>query len=250
MKIRMVMIVLLAVPGISFSSPELKGSADELSSYLLDNRKIVVITGEGKEKIEADKAIVSLIVKTKEDRFQSALKKNKKIRENMRKELTAKNISADNITFAKFASTPEYGWFGDKPTSYTINNEVKVTIKSEDELEAIAAIVDKNNEVYFVRTVLEHTGKEQSEAKALDKSLEAILAKKSTYETKLGLKLKVVRILEESVYEDRPVLSRAPVKQKSFAVSSEYMAPSGARSSSFGEITYRASTRVEFISVN
>jgi len=236
----------LFVSGTSLAEPELKGGVNELTHYLLDNRRIVVISGEGEEKASADNAIVSLMVKTKEDKLQQALSKNKKIRNTIRNELIKKGIKEKDISFAKFASTPDYGWFGDKPTSYTINNEIKITIKSENKLEAIASIVDSKKEVYFVRSVTEHTNKENAKRKAQDKALNNILAKKKLYQDKLGIKLSAIRVIDENIVTQQPAPVLKQRRAKSIALSEDLVSAPRAGNKSFGEITYRAYTRVEF----
>lgn len=251
MRLKIVLIAALLFPVIVMAAPEMKGDVNELTAYLLDNRKIVVISGEGNEKAEADNAIVSLVVKTSDDSLKTALVKNRKIRDKIRKQIMASGIEGKDIRFSKFSSTPEYGWFGDKPSSYNVNNEIKITIKLEDQLETIAGIVDNNKEVYFVKTELQHTKKAQSQAKAQDKALAVIESKKNKYQQKLGIKLKAIRVLEANVFEDHPVPAPAPLREKSMALESKFYEPvGGGKSASFGEITYRAFTRVEFVVSN
>lgn len=232
---------------IVFAEPELKGTSNELMDYLLDQRRVVTITGTGKEKVSADHAIVSIVVKTKEGKLRAALAKNKNIRATIRKTLLENNIAEENIKFSRFSSTPGYSWFSDKPSSYEVNNQIKITIRDENDLEVIAGIVDTTKEVYFNRTELEHTQQNSAEQKALEKSLDNVLAKKQQYESKLGISLSAIRVIEDTIHEQQPTFEFADKKLKGYSsgVLSKSVAPK--QSTGFGEIIYRATTRVEFI---
>lgn len=245
-------ILLLLFPAAAFSAPELKGSPEELRKYLLEERSTIVVSGSGEEKIKADTVIVSLIVKTKEDKFQSALDKNIKIRKDAKSKMIAGGIPEEKVEIAKYSSTPAYGWLGDKPSSYEISNEMKITIDKEEQLLLIADIVDSVKEVYFYKTDLKHTKKQVSKAKALEKSLDEVNSKKQLYERSLGVTLSPVRIIEQTVNEVIPVVYQAPRKaltSGSSSLSSMSMGESGSGegSAGFGEIIYKAETQVEFI---
>ena len=124
-KIISILLTSLFFTSISFAAEKEPQSLNEL---LLRYGKIPSISGNGEVKVDANEAEVSLVVKTKKDRFQDALANNKSIREKIREKLISANIPADNIKFSKFSSTPQFSWFSDKPSSYEISNEVKIKI--------------------------------------------------------------------------------------------------------------------------
>lgn len=250
-KICLVMVLLL-FPATAFSAPELKGSPQELQSYLLDERSMVVITGSGEERVKADKAIVSLVVKTKDDKFRTALNKNGKIRKDVKNKMISGGIERERIEMAKYSSTPSYSWLGDKPSGYEIGNEIHVSIENEDQLVVIAEVVDTVNEVYFLKTDFKHSGKQESMTKALEKALDEVNAKKQLYEKALGVSLSPIRIMEHSINADMPVVY--PVARKAYAGGSSSVSgmavsesDSGEGSSGFGEVIYKAGTQVEFM---
>ncbi len=248
------LILLLLAPATALAEPELKGAPDELQRYLLDERSMISISGSGEEKVQADTAIVTLVVKTKEGKLQAALDKNIKIRKDARSRMVAGGIPEQNVETAKYSSVPSYGWLGDKPTAYEISNEIKVTIDKESQLQLIAGIVDSVNEVYFQRTELKQTKKHEGKAKALAKSLDEVNSKKQLYEKSLGVSLLPVRVIEQAVRETMPLAFQVPRKSiASVSVGIASMeAPAGdvgtgEASTGFGEITYRAQTQVEFV---
>jgi uncharacterized protein YggE len=245
-------IVLLLFPISAFSAPELKGSAEELRRYLLDERSIITISGSGEEKVKAETTVVSLIVKTREDKFQTALDKNIKIRKEIKSRLIAGGIPEEKIEIAKYSSTPTYSWLKDKPSSYETSNQIMVTIEKEQQLLLIADIVDTVKEVFFLRTDLKHTKKQEFSTKALEKVLNEVNSKKQLYEKTLGVALSLVRIIDQSINEGVPVnFYQQSNKSYISTPSSMTIAPSefesGEDSPGFGEIIYRAQTQAEFI---
>ncbi len=241
----LVMAVVL-FPVTAFSAPEIKGAPDELQRYLLEERSISVVSGYGEEKVRADTAIVSLVVKTKEDKFRTALDRNKKIRKEVKDKLIAGGIPEGKIETAKYSSTPTNSWFGDKPSSYTISNAIKVTIDKEDQLLLISDIVDSFTEVSFSKTEFKDSKKQESKTKALDKALADISSKKQLYEKSLGLTLSPVRVIDQTISDDAiPVALAAPRKTKVSESMVNANADEGA--AGFGEIVYKARTQIEYI---
>lgn len=234
--------VLLLLSTAVLAEPVLKGTPQELQSLLLEQRKLVHISGYGEVKTNADRAIVSLMIKTKDSQLRSALEKNQRIRETIKKKLLATGIADADIQFSRFSNTPNYGFFGDKPSSYDISNEVKITIAHESSLNEIAGIVDSRDEAYFVGSNIEHSLQEQSKQQALTKALQNAMAKKDLYETQLGLKLQAIKV-NEHVSGPMPIVTRDKVRKQAYVSSMEVAeAPQ-----QFGEMVYRASVDVEFV---
>ncbi|MBE9515780.1 MAG: SIMPL domain-containing protein [Proteobacteria bacterium] len=227
---------------------ELKGSPSELSNYLLDQRKIVTIYGESEIKAEADKAIFTLTIKTEDDKYNEALTKNREMAKQVEKRLKSSGVRAADIKVARFSSTPGYGWFKDKPTSYEVNNDMKVTIRNNKQIQALAKIVDDMKKVFLTKTEFEHSQKEKSKLDVLDKALKQVTQKKSVYERNLGMRLQVVRVMDQRV---RAVSPRPQRLAKRKRVASEAMMDSYPSSApapqGFGEMMYSASVSVEYV---
>lgn len=227
---------------------ELKGSPSELSNYLLDQRKIVTIHGESQIKAEADKAIFTLTIKTEDDQYNKALAKNRELAKQVQKRLKASGVKAADIKVAKFSSTPGYGWFKDKPTSYEVNNDMKITIRNDKQIQALAKIVDEMKRVYLVKTGFEDSQKEKSKLDVLDKALKQVTQKKSVYERNLGMRLQVVRVMDQHVRAMSPRPQRLAKRSR---VASDMAMESYPASApvplGFGEMVYSASVSVEFI---
>ncbi len=241
------------LPLISSAAPELSGSPHELSQYLLDQRRIINIHGEAEKKVEADTAIVTISVKTKESQLKLALQKNADIRKNLKEKLVKAGISEEKIQSSKFSSTPNYGWIKDKPKNYEVSNEVKISITNETQLQAIAKLVDSQKEVFLGATDHEDSAKEDNKLEALEAALNDVQRKRALYEKNLGINLKPVRISNQNVYEQKTMVRHRAVQQASEGayLSSQSadvaMEPPAQPSSDFGSITYKANTSIEFI---
>ena len=245
-------LVLIALNSSLYAAPQLSGNPDELSHYLLEQKKIITITGSGTEEVEADTAIVAITVRTKEPKLNDALQENEKARKAIKENLQQAGIVADKIKPSKFSSTPNYSWFRDKPSSYEISNEVKVTINSEEQLRAVAKIVDAQKEVLMGGAEFKDSQKESNEQKALQKALSTIKSKQKLYEQSLGITLAPVRIIDQNVYAQavpriRPQARSLEKREDSVASMAMSAAPIEQESADFGAITYSANTMVEFV---
>jgi hypothetical protein len=254
MKNKLLLLCCVIVPCVVHAQPELKGSPDELSQYLLDEKKLVTLVGVGEQRVEADTARVYLLVKTKDGKFHDALEKNKSLRSAIKKKLETAAIGADRIIFSKFSSVPGYGWFGDKPTSYEVSNEINVSISKEDEMLVIAEIIDTMPAVFFGRTEIKHSKKSEAKAAALEKSLQDVSTKKLQYEKSLGIKLFPVRIVEQAVQENQQGLRRTPAKYQTQSnilasginVAEVNLEQDTDNAGGFGELLYHAQTTIVY----
>lgn len=237
------MLLLTGLPFGLFAEPTLEGTPAELKNFLLDDHKIISIYGSSEVEASADKAVVTLLVKTSESRLRRALDKNRRIRQSIQTVLVEKGIPAENIQFSRFSNTPNYGLFSDKPSSYEISNEVKINISREESLSDIATIVDSKAEVYFVGSGVEHTLREQFKQQALKEAVQNARAKQNLYEKQLGLKLKPVKVTEHSV----DVIPLHEVEKPRTKLYSSALQSTGETRRHFGEVKYRASVEVEFI---
>ncbi len=238
---------------VLMAAPELKGSPGELSAYLLDARKIISIHGAAEEKVEADRAIVALTIKNEARSLDDALQENEQLQARVNKSLLGGGITADKIKAANFSSTPDYGWLKDKPKSYEISREVKVSIANAAQMRAVARVVDSIDEVFMGTMNFEDSAKTDNELKTAQKALDNILAKKAIYEKTFAVSLALVKVVDQGV---RPVYAAPRVKRvmKAEMFSSVMQDSSGggdsAASGQFSGITYYANAVAEFVVVN
>ncbi len=246
-------LILISLSSSLYAAPQLTGNPDELSYYLLDQRKIVTINGSATEEVEADTAIVAITVRTKEAKLNDALQENEKARKAIKDNLQQAGIAADKIKASKFSSSPNYGWFGEKPSSYEISNEVKISINSEEQLRAVAKIVDGQKDVLMGGAEFKDSQKEGNEQKVLQKALASVQAKQKTYEQSLGIVLIPVRVMDQNIYVQQLQQIRPQTRgyeKRSDGVTSMVMseAPDAQEASAdFGAITYSANVAVEFV---
>lgn len=199
MRTYLVVLALVISSSVVLAEPELKGSPIELANYLTEIPKTVTIPGEAEIKIQADRAQVNLKVVTEDSSLQKAIVENRQVRTKIETQLKEKGVAPENIRSSQFSSTPEYGWFGDKAKTYTVENMVIVTINSEEQFRLIAQLIDQNKEVRYLGMEYEHSDKDALKLKALANACEAVNAKKEIYEKTLNVALKPVSFSQPHV---------------------------------------------------
>ena len=226
---------------------ELKGSPKELKSFLHPEVKTISITESAEEIAFKDEAILSLLVTTEDDKLALSLSKNAKVRADISSALTANEIPLKNIKNSKFSTSPDYGWFGNKPDSYKVANTVTVLINNETGLQSIAKIVDSYDEVTLISTEYKHSEKELYKQKVKEKALNKVLKQKEFYAKSLGLKLKPISFTNQASFVNDDiemiVVTGSRVKRSDYSsVSSEEQAQT-----SFEKVTYSTNVTVQFI---
>ncbi len=251
-KIILAVLVCIFSP-VLMAAPELKGSPGELSAYLLDARKIISINGVAEEKVEADQAIIALTIKNEARSLDAALQENERLQADVNQSLLEGGITADKIKAANFSSTPDYGWLKDKPKSYEISREVKVSIVNAAQMRSVARVVDSIDEVFMGTMSFEDSARTDNELKTAQKALNNILAKKAMYEKTFAVSLSLVKVVDQGV---RPVYAAPRLRRamKTEVFSSVMQESSGsadsAASGQFSGITYHANAVAEFVVIN
>jgi uncharacterized protein len=237
----------------AMSAPELKGTPQELIGFLHPADKVVSINAQAEEKAYSDIAIVSLVVTTEDKLLSDAISKNTSLREKITQRLVASGIHENSIQSSKFSSSPQYGWFGSKPTSFKIVNRMAISISDETHLKEIAVISDRFQEVDLSDTEFEHSAKDEYNQKVKAKAIDKILKQKLFYEKTLGLKLTAIGIRDSHIRQiatrGARVLEGAVVsnrKQDNDSLSSIAKFKEQAPSTSFDEVKYEADITVDF----
>lgn len=255
--LRHALLTLLLAPAVLPAAPELKGDPEELTQYLLDEKRVVSITAHGESKVQADRIVVTLRVKTKESAFVAALKSNRQVRTKLSQQLQQAGITPDRISAAKFSSVPNYGFFGDKPSSYEISNDVSVVVRGEDDMSAIAQAVDGMKEVSYLAAQFEDSNKKAHQSDALNEALAGVASQKAAYEKALGITLAPLRVNETSYQRASPPMAAPVMYDKRQAASTmqfkgseefEVSGDAGDESSSgFGELRYESNVTAEYL---
>ena len=237
----------------AMAAPELTGSPSELSSYLLDARKIIAINGAAETKVEANQATVMLTIKNEARSLDAALQENEKLQRKVNQLLLDGGIGKEKVKAANFSSTPDYGWLKDKPKSYEISREVKVSVSNAAQMRAVARVVDHIDEVFMGTMSFEDGYKSDNELLTLQKALDNIQAKKALYEKSFAVSLALVKVVDQGV---RPVyaaprLRRAMKAEQFSSTMQESNTAAGAvTSGQFAGITYHANAMAEFVVVD
>ncbi len=237
----------------ALSAPELKGTPQELRGFLHPADKVVTITGQAEEKAYSDVAIVSLVVTTEDKLLSNALSQNTSLRAKITQSLLASGVNKNSIKSSKFSSSPQYGWFGKKPTSFKIVNRMAISITNEAHLKDIAVISDQFEEVDLSDTEFEHSAKDEYNQKVKAKALDKVLKQKAFYEKTLGLKLTAISIRDSNIHQmatrgarvlESVVVSRRLDESDSYSSIAKFKEQ--APSTSFDEIKYQADITVDF----
>ena len=229
---------------VSAAEPELKGTLTELRQHLAAVDRMVAVSGDGEVKSPADRAIITLRLISESKSLQEALKVNQTLRSKLVNALKERGIPVDRIDAGKFSSTPRHGTFSDKVKSFKVENQVKVTVVEEKELQDTVRMLDELDGLEYGGMEFEHSKKQELKRKALAEALESATARKKVYEEQLALILTPVK-LSESVMTavPRPRMERAVDLAPSFggksAVEPEPVA-------GFGEMVFTAQVMVHY----
>lgn len=248
---------LLIVSSLLFSSnimatPELKGAPEELRQFLHPQEKTMSVSASAEKTAYTDLAIVSVVVKTEEKLLSNAIAKNSELRERLTMSLVAQGLDKTKIKSSEFSSSPQYGWFGDKPKSYSVVNRMAIRIEDGKSLEAISKLADQYQEVDIGSTMFKHSKEDELSLAVKQHAMEKILKQKAFYEQTLSVDLIAVNVYENWAKQDgtagaenieRIVVTGNRVRSDSFRESYQSKAPAP---QSFDEIVYSAKLTVEF----
>lgn len=231
-----------------FAEVELNGNPQELTAYLSTIPETVMIEGRAEKKLPADRAIIQLKITTEDKSMDASLAANRRLREEITAKLLAAGVTTNRIQAAKFASTPETGFFSDKVRSYKVQNTMKATVVNEAEFRVVAALVDAHKEISYADTEFELSTKKDVEKALLAEACQDATAKKAIYEAGLNVALTPVRFHDgavrtaapEQMYGERMLLKKAAPLSMADAASS-YAPPV-----QFDEIVFNASITVEY----
>jgi len=184
-------VIILCVVFVAMAEPEIKGSHAELLAYLKKAAPEVTINGKATLKIQADKAQVSLNVRTEDKSLKKALVTNQEIRSRLVGELSNAKIPEKSIVMSKFSSTPQYGLFGSEAKSYKVDNQIFVNVQTEGQFQKVAGIVDSVEQVSYQGVSFEPARKEAVKDSLLWVAYDDALRKAKRYESKFGVTLKV-----------------------------------------------------------
>ena len=240
--------------GLAIGQPELKGSPQDLRGFLYPTDHLVTIYGQAEEKAYSDKAIVSLVITTENERLSLAISDNSALRATLTQSLVDAGISPASIKSSKFSSSPQYGWFGKKPSSYKVVNRMAVSIEKEAHLKEIAVVADRHEEAELSDTTFEHTQKDAFNNRVKAQALKKIITQKEFYEQSLGVKLTPIGIRDSNIRQraTRGALMLETVVATTVNVDREGLSSVSKRQQrpatapSFDEVKYEANLAVDF----
>lgn len=250
---RHIIALMLAVSTITLQAePEIKGTPTELGKYLQPQPDTLTLTGEGRIQIQADRAIVRILVSTESKSLTDALQKNEALRRHLTQSLTGTGVPSDRILSSKFASTPEQSNWTDKVKNYRISHQMKVTIENGQQFNAIATMVDQNPDMRVQDVQPDHSAKDEQSAKATTEAFKQLEKKKAVYEQSLGQKL-IVKTAREITSQAPPEPTESGMLTGGLRYSSAKIPASAAgvpmeatATGFFGELSYRVVVSVDY----
>ena len=231
---------------------ELKGTPEELRKFLHPQKQTVKISASAQKRVYADQAIVSVLVKNDARTLAEAMQQNSNLRAKLKSRLVSEGVDAINIQNSQFSSSPQFGWFGDKPTSFEVNNRVAVVIGDEKALQALAAISDSYKEMSIAGTEYKHTQKDRMHTELKKEAMNKVLADKAYYESTLGVTLKTLSFSDSGLNIGATAGERAVEmiqvsgSRKRSDLSSLSYESARAPKTSFEEIEYNTTVSVQF----
>ncbi|MGF1530157.1 MAG: SIMPL domain-containing protein [Puniceicoccaceae bacterium] len=168
---------------------QLSGSVAELTKLIESLPGTVSIDGFAERKIQADRALVHLLLKSTARELQAAMDQNLAMRNNLQKALREGGIEGERIKISRFASQPNYSSFTGKVKEHTVTHNLTVQALSEADIRFIAGLVDKHDELTLSNLTFEHSEKDQIVDELLQQALARVLAQKEIYQTSLGVTL-------------------------------------------------------------
>lgn len=225
---------------IAHAEPELSGSPSELKPWLNGLQKTVSFTGYTKEELTMEKALVKLSVATEKKQLADALKDNLNIRKMVKQRLQDAGIDASQISESRFSSTPEYGFFDERPKSYKVENTLSIEITNENQMIEIASVSDELEEVIYLGSNAKAEATAEFRRMLIAKAIENAQKKAELFKSRLGVQLTVVEF-EEHV---KSYIPQSPTSTKRSSVASTF--DSGSSAKSFGQTPYHATVTITY----
>lgn len=241
------LLTVLLLLSIDASATELSGDPEELRQFLQAQTRTVTLHAQAEETAYTDVAKVTLVVTTEKKELAESLQANSDLRETIRTRLVALGVPNDKINSSKYSASPQYGWFGKKPTSFTVVNKLEVTVESDRLFQAVAELADSDEQISFGGVKFEHSQKEAYEDKVRDQALQDVMRDREYFANELGLQLQPVQFAYGDVRSTEP--ARFGIEEIGMTAKRVELADSyspAAPPPSFNEVRYQVSVSVVF----
>ena len=186
---RMLVLMGTMVAFCAMGKADLTGTAEELVAHLREIPGQVTLMAAGELEAEADRADVVIKVRSSDRSFKTALAQNQQTRLEIMATLEKNGIPAERIRLSKFSSTPTQGVFSSKVKSYEIESRVTIEATSEQDIQAVAGVIDEKEGLSVISRTFRDTLKDAHTTQALTKALAKLKDLKGIYEKELGVML-------------------------------------------------------------
>jgi uncharacterized protein YggE len=177
--------------------PELSGTPSMLREHLNGIPGQLTVVGRAERRVEADRAVVQVCVRTSKKKLEASLLENNHIRADVVARLKEGGGDEKRIHASRFSSRPVHSSWSGKVKEYVIESTVRIYAESEKELQLVAGLVDELDEVSLVSLAFEVTKKDDVNLELQREAMGKVEKQKRLYESLLGVKL-VPRKIEDT----------------------------------------------------
>lgn len=235
----------------AWAQPSLSGTPDELREFLFPRPNTVNINGEAELTAYKDIARVNLMVTTEERELAESMAVNQAKRQQLIDRFIAAGIDPEGINNARFASTPQSGFFGGV-SRYEVTARLEVSVDNETHMQLLAEAADQNDEVELESIEFEHSEEEQFEERVREQAVADAMAQKTLYEQQLGIELSPINFFYGGIRRQTramPELLRQSMDMamsESTAMTASSVAGASTMPSSFDKTEYATNVTVVF----
>ncbi|MDX2109723.1 MAG: SIMPL domain-containing protein [Verrucomicrobiota bacterium] len=252
-----------AGPAVSPSGVEISGTEDQIKAYVdahaLNASKLTLHGQATSRKVQADRAEVTVVIRTQSSRLSLALsaadKIEARIAEYAKDDLKLPETAIFRQGFLHYAN--EKANKSDNPAE--VIKKVRLTFAAADQLTRFAGFLEKSKDTAQIEEIATYyAGEEALKAEVVAAAFADLKARKALYETQLGAKLRLVEALPYQLTAlndaNNPLINPAVVEEKGSSLfssseatySRNRYANAAGLEYGFGEIAFRCSVPAVF----
>ncbi|WIO74939.1 SIMPL domain-containing protein [Porticoccaceae bacterium LTM1] len=238
----------LIICTINSYATEMRGTPEELKNHFYPETPKITLYGNADRTVESDIAKIAIIIRTEAKKMEQALTENTEIRQKVITTLSQAGIPQKDIQTDNFSTSPEFGIFSSRPSSFSSINTIKVSVTTSSQFEAVALLVDIHPEISLGKIEYELSNKAEIKRQLLAEALADVMSKKAIYEKELGIILKVVGI---NSYNDSHRARRYDEVEEIVLTGSRMLGSESSKTRhdeplKFGEMTFYANSAIFF----
>ena len=158
---------------------EVSGTPEEVQGLL---REKVTLVGQVEGLVSVDEAYLTLLVEYQDPKLSQAILKLNSMIKKIEEMLSKAEFEEGSIVFGDFSSTPNYGFFSKRPSSYSVVNKVRIKVQSDAQFVEVAKLIDTCGELRYSHIDIESSLTEEARDQAVLDAIKKIKRQKELYE--------------------------------------------------------------------